>query len=73
MAFVACKLSSLRFDINGKDLLWFIFSGRNSDINLDVMDKEQSKGDDRAVLLEGGLQSASPKAFHVSATSHLLR
>ncbi|XP_074562408.1 protein REDUCED WALL ACETYLATION 2-like [Curcuma longa] len=47
--------------------------GRNSDINLDVLDKEQNKEDDRAVLLEGGLQSASPKASHVSATSHLLR
>ncbi|KAG6498578.1 protein REDUCED WALL ACETYLATION 2-like [Zingiber officinale] len=47
--------------------------GRSSDINLDVMDKEQNKEDDRAVLLEGGLQLAPPKASHVSATSHLLR
>ncbi|XP_042401624.1 protein REDUCED WALL ACETYLATION 2-like [Zingiber officinale] len=47
--------------------------GRSSDVNLDVMDKEQNKEDDRAVLLEGGLQLASPKVSHVSATSHLLR
>ncbi|URE28197.1 CAS1 domain-containing protein [Musa troglodytarum] len=48
-------------------------AGRNSDINLVVLDKEANKEDDQAVLLESGLQAASPKAYHLSATSHFLR
>ncbi|WOL10256.1 protein REDUCED WALL ACETYLATION 4-like [Canna indica] len=48
-------------------------AGRNSDINLVVLDKDPNKEDDQTKLLEGGLPAASPKAYHVSATSHLLR
>ncbi|CAL9146032.1 unnamed protein product, partial [Musa hybrid cultivar] len=48
-------------------------AGRNSDVNLVVLDKEANKEDDQAVLLESGLQAASPKAYHLSATSHFLR
>ncbi|CAD5163827.1 unnamed protein product [Musa acuminata subsp. malaccensis] len=48
-------------------------AGRNSDVNLVVLDKEANKEDDQAVLLESGLQAASPKAYHLSTTSHFLR
>ncbi|KAJ8467610.1 hypothetical protein OPV22_030162 [Ensete ventricosum] len=48
-------------------------AGRNSDANLVVLDKEANKEDDQALLLESGLQAASPKAYHLSATSHFLR
>ncbi|XP_008793352.1 protein REDUCED WALL ACETYLATION 1-like [Phoenix dactylifera] len=47
--------------------------GRHSDINLVVLDNEPNREDDRASLLEGGLQAAYPKALQVSATSPLLR
>lgn len=49
------------------------FSGRNSDINLAVLEKEPNKEDDRTILLEGGLTEAAPKTYLVPTTSHLLR
>ena len=49
------------------------FASRHSDVGLVELGNEAVKEDDRAVLLEGGVQSASPKARSSTSTFPIFR